>query len=66
MEISSLCNKFLQDEAPWEKEKLESKRSDVILGVICNLIRMLSCLFEPFMPSLSAKINFLLGFTNRN
>lgn len=29
--------------------------------VLANLIRFLSALFEPFMPSLSAKINFVLG-----
>ena len=26
MELSSLCNKFLQDEQPWGKEQFESKR----------------------------------------
>lgn len=30
-----------------------------------NLIRVLSALFEPFMPSLSAKINFLLHMEKR-
>jgi len=35
------------------------------LAVIANLIRMLSALFEPFMPSLSAKINFLLNLEKR-
>jgi len=28
-------------------------------------IRLISAVFEPFMPSMSAKINFLLGFENR-
>jgi methionyl-tRNA synthetase len=37
----------------------------VVLAVIANLIRMLSALFEPFMPSLSAKINFLLNLEKR-
>ena len=38
-----------------------NERSDVIINIICNAIRLLSALFEPFMPSLSAKINFLLN-----
>lgn len=35
------------------------------MNVVVNLIRMLSALFEPFMPSLSAKINFLLNLEKR-
>ena len=38
----------------------------MIVNVICNQIRLLSALFEPYMPSLSAKINFLLGLKERS
>lgn len=41
-------------------------RSDVVFFVTLNLIRFLSCLYEPFMPSLSAKINFLLNLEKRS
>jgi methionyl-tRNA synthetase len=40
-------------------------RSEIILNLVCNVIRCISCLFEPYMPSLSAKINFLLGHGDR-
>jgi len=40
-------------------------RSNVVLAVVANAIRALSALFEPFMPSLSAKINFLLNLQKR-
>jgi len=43
--------------------KITYLRSDVIINTICNAIRLLSALFEPYMPSLSAKINFLLNLT---
>lgn len=36
-----------------------------MLAVVANSIRALSALFEPFMPSLSAKINFLLNLEKR-
>ncbi|CAD8159180.1 unnamed protein product [Paramecium octaurelia] len=65
MELSSLVNKYIQDEKAWEKEQKESKRSDVILFVAANAIRFVSALVEPFMPSVSAKINFTLGFNQR-
>lgn len=66
MALSSHCNKYIQDNQPWDKKNFESKRSDVIVFVICNQIRLLSTLFEPYMPALSAKINFLLGLNKRN
>eukprot|EP01017_Pseudomicrothorax_dubius_P036670 TRINITY_DN5274_c0_g1_i1.p1 TRINITY_DN5274_c0_g1~~TRINITY_DN5274_c0_g1_i1.p1 ORF type:complete len:348 (-),score=83.72 TRINITY_DN5274_c0_g1_i1:157-1200(-) len=64
-EISSACNKYVQDEAPWEKPKIESKRSNVIIGVVINVIRVVSLVYEPYMPSLSAKINNIIGLTER-
>ncbi len=36
-------------------------RTDVVIGTICNFLRLVSLTFEPYMPSTSAKINFLLG-----
>jgi methionyl-tRNA synthetase len=73
MELSSIINKYLQDEKAWEKEQLASKRltlacnsrSDQILGVAVCAIRLLSAVLEPYMPSLSAKINFMLGYSDR-
>jgi len=35
------------------------------MGVILNALRFISCLFEPYMPSFSAKINLLLGLEQR-
>lgn len=61
MEISSLVNKYIQDSKPFDKQTKESGRSKIIIGVACNLIRFVSLLLEPYIPSTSAKINFLLG-----
>jgi len=62
MELGNLSNGYLQEQAPWTADKLESGRSKFIIFVCLNVIKLLSVLFEPFMPSLSAKINYLLGF----
>ena len=32
-----------------------------MIGTIVNFIRLVSLVFEPYMPSTSAKINYLLG-----
>lgn len=69
MEISSLGNKYLQDSRFWEKENVESGRysfyfnlrTKIVIGTVINFIRLVSLVFEPYMPSTSAKINYLLG-----
>ena len=61
MEISSLGNKYLQDTEFWEAEHKKSGRSQFVIGIACNFIRLLSLTIEPYIPSTSAKINFLLG-----
>ena len=67
MEISSIGNKYLQDNKYWEAENKASGRyvsvlfrSTIVCGVICNFIRLVSFLIEPYLPSTSAKINFIL------
>jgi methionyl-tRNA synthetase len=40
-------------------------RTHLVLNVIANFIRFESFLIEPYMPSTSAKINFLLGLEDR-
>jgi len=64
MEISHLGNKYLQDSKFWEKKNIEEGRTKTVIATICNFIRLVSLVFEPYMPSTSAKINFLLGCEN--
>jgi methionyl-tRNA synthetase len=37
----------------------------VVLHVIANFIRFQSFVIEPYLPSTSAKINYLLGLSDR-
>lgn len=71
MEISHLGNKYLQDSKFWEKKSIEEgryffayDRTKTVIGTVCNFIRLVSLVFEPYMPATSAKINFLLGCEN--
>lgn len=61
MELSSLGNKYLQDTKFWEEENKVLGRTKIVIGVSINYVRLLSLVFEPYMPSTSAKINHLLG-----
>lgn len=62
MEISADCNKFMQDEQVWDSNVDENRRR-IVLALMANCIRIVSCLFEPFMPDFSAKVYFFLGLT---
>jgi methionyl-tRNA synthetase len=62
MDISADCNKFMQDQSVWESGVEEGRRRTV-LAMMANCIRILACLFEPFMPDFSAKIYFFLGIS---
>ncbi|KAM3134227.1 hypothetical protein pb186bvf_013647 [Paramecium bursaria] len=64
-ELSATVNKYLQDEKPWEEQNKVSKRTDTVIFVAINAVRIVSAAYEPFIPSVSAKINFLLGFEKR-
>jgi methionyl-tRNA synthetase len=57
MDISGLANTFLQDNK-LDNALLEKnpKRCGTIIGLMCNVIYLLSALVYPFMPSTSAEI----------
>ena len=61
MEISSIGNKYLQETKFWEEEVKISGKTKLVIAITCNFIRLLSLIFEPYLPSTSAKINYLLG-----
>jgi methionyl-tRNA synthetase len=61
MEISMIGNKFLQDSQFWNLEKTDPKRLESFIWVAVNLIRLVTLLLEPFMPSFSEKVYKQLG-----
>ena len=61
LEISSLGNKYLQDNAPWKIIGENRKRCHEILSLSANVVKNLSILLYPVMPGFSEKIQKQLG-----
>jgi len=57
MAISKKSNQFMQDNQPWSLFKTDRERCNTILYLSVNLISTLAVLLEPYMPSLTQKIN---------
>ena len=56
MSISSSCNGYIQETEPFKLLKSDYDRCCSILFIIINALRLLGAIFEPFMPSFSAKL----------
>lgn len=61
LEASSLLNRYIQEAKLWE---LQGAAQQQKLGFLLNLLRVLTAIFEPFIPSLCAQIYFLLNFND--
>ena len=56
MSISSICNGYIQETEPFKLFKSDNDRCCSILYIIINALRLLGAIFEPFIPSFSAKL----------
>ncbi|TAF67874.1 MAG: methionine--tRNA ligase [Cytophagales bacterium] len=62
MELSSVGNKYLQDNAPWKLLKENNKdRAATVLHCALQLVANLSILAEPFLPFTAQKIRTILN-----
>ncbi|MCL2764228.1 MAG: methionine--tRNA ligase [Treponema sp.] len=61
-ELSSLANKYFQDSEPWKLRNEDPQRAKSVIRDLAFIIRDLSVLIAPFMPSISEKIALFLGF----
>jgi len=64
MAISSLGNKYTQENQPWALIKSNAARCGTVLYLTSNLVKNLVALLEPFMPSLADKILSQLNSTH--
>lgn len=55
MAASTICNTYMTNQEPW-KLKSDPKRRDQIINMLIQAMNLLAAMFEPFMPSFSAKI----------
>jgi len=61
-EISSLGNKFLQDNEPWTVAKTDLAKAGEIIAESIDLFKLLSCVYHPFIPAASEKIAKMVGY----
>ncbi|MEK6807619.1 MAG: methionine--tRNA ligase [Nanoarchaeota archaeon] len=59
----SLCNKYVNDEAPWELAKTDDRRLRTVLYNLAESLRVISALVHPFIPESGEKIVTQLGIT---
>ena len=50
-------NKFLQDYKPWESIKSDKELCGSYLAACMGLVALLAALVEPYMPSVTRKVN---------
>ena len=61
IEILSLTNAYVDDQAPWNLRKTDPKRMEVVLFIICNIIIKSTIMLYPVIPKSSEKV---LSFFN--
>lgn len=60
MNLARLGNKYLADEEPWKKIKVDEERVKTIMFVALQISAALAVVSEPFLPFTSTKLNSIL------
>jgi methionyl-tRNA synthetase len=55
------ANRYFASEAPWALAKTDPKRQGTVLYVTAEVLRCVSIMAQPFVPSSAAKLLELLG-----
>jgi methionyl-tRNA synthetase len=50
------ANSYVDTQAPWGLKKTDTVRMETVLGVLCEVVRRLATLIQPFMPESAAKM----------
>jgi methionyl-tRNA synthetase len=61
MNLARLGNKYLADEEPWKKIKIDAERTQTIMYTALQIATALAVLSEPFLPFTSAKLKRILN-----
>src|SRR6185436_1793227 len=61
MSISTRGNQFFQEQEPWKTRTENPEQCRQSLFVLCNLVKDLAILLEPFLPTTSAAMFDQLG-----
>jgi len=66
LEISSIGNKYFQDNQPWELIKTDVEKTRQILTDCLNIVKTVIILIKPVMPQFAEKIEEQLALKNLN
>lgn len=64
LHISSLGNKYLQDNEPWKLIGNDKEKVHKILGLCANIAKNLSIIIEPILPDFSSNLQNQLSLKN--
>ena len=64
LHISSLGNKYFQENEPWKLIKENREKAHRILGLCVNIVRNLSILIEPILPNFSSNLQKQLNLSS--
>ena len=64
MHVSSLGNKYFQDNQPWKLVKGDKEKTHRILGLSANIVKNLSIIIQPILPNFSEKLQQQLNLKN--
>jgi methionyl-tRNA synthetase len=64
LEISSLGNKYFQDNKPWELVKSDPERTRKVLTDCFNIVKTVTILVKPILPLFTEKVEKQLGLTD--
>jgi len=64
LHISSLGNKYFQENEPWKLINENREKAHKILGLCVNIIKNLSILIEPILPNFSSQLKQQLNLKN--
>jgi methionyl-tRNA synthetase len=64
LEISSIGNKYFQDNAPWELRKSDAEKTQKVLTDCVNIVKNISIMVKPIMPLFAQEIEAQLNLEN--
>ncbi|MFH1641897.1 MAG: methionine--tRNA ligase [Nanoarchaeota archaeon] len=62
--ISSLGNKYFQDNEPWKIVKTDKEKAHKVLGLCINIVKNLSILIQPILPRFAEELQKQLNLKN--
>ena len=62
MNLSSICNKYMQKWQPWAASKTNEKFAGSAINILLNVFLVVCGTLEPFIPTFAAKIYYMMNW----